>query len=82
MRNHVLRDPTLPVILSVDEQHPRVQLQPEVVQAQKLLADSDPSITFMSMNGLEKYDVTHLTAKGTINQGKRLFQTYKSAVIY
>ncbi len=82
MRNHVLRDPTLPVILSVDEQHPRVQAQPEVVEAQKQLADSDPSITFMSMNGLEKYDVTHLTAKGTINQGKRLFQTYKSAVVY
>ena len=78
LRNNVLKSPYLPVILSVDEQHPRVRLQPEVVNAQKQLASEDPSIMFMSMNGLEKYDVTHLTATGTINQGKRLYQVYQT----
>ncbi len=76
LRNNVLRVPSLPVILSVDEQHPRIQQQPKVVEAQKLLASEDPTISFMSMYGLEKYDVTHLTAKGTINQGMRLYWTY------
>jgi hypothetical protein len=57
-----------------------VQIQPEIVEAQKQLASEDQSITFMSMNGLEKYDVTHLTAKGTINQGQRLFQAYKTII--
>jgi len=28
------------------------------------------------MYGLEKSDVTHLTAKGTIEKAKRLFQNY------
>ena len=80
LRASVLKVPNLPVILSVDEQHPRVQIQPEIVEAQKQLASEDQSITFMSMNGLEKYDVTHLTAKGTINQGQRLFQAYKTII--
>lgn len=80
LRASVLKVPNLPVILSVDEQHPRVKHQPEIVEAQKQLAIEDPSIAFMSMNGLEKYDVTHLTAKGTINQGQRLFQAYKTII--
>ena len=66
LRNNVLRQPNLPVILSVHEQHPRVQLRPQVVDAQIKLSIEDDSITFMSMNGLEKSDVTHLTARGTI----------------
>ena len=78
LRNKVLRTPALPVILSVDELHPRIQLQPKIVDAQKLLASEDPTISFMSMRGLEKYDVTHLTAKGTINQGVRLYKLYKT----
>jgi hypothetical protein len=82
LRNNVLKSPDLPVILSVDEQHPRVRLQPEVVNAQKQLASEDPSIMFMSMNGLEKYDVTHLTATGTINQGRRLYQVYQTIKNY
>lgn len=82
LRTNVLRSPALPVILSVDEQHPRVQQRPIVVDAQRKLANEDQSITFMSMSGLEKYDVTHLTAKGTINQGKRLYKTYRTSIAY
>ncbi|MEE9310149.1 MAG: sialate O-acetylesterase [Cocleimonas sp.] len=76
-RTNVMRDPLLPVILSVDEQHPRVQQNPQVVEAQIKLAAEGENIAFMSMYGLEKYDVTHLTAKGTIEQGKQLFTTYQ-----
>jgi hypothetical protein len=78
LRSKVLKKPTLPVILSVDEQHPHVKVRTEVVNAQIRLANEDPSISFMSMNGLEKYDVTHLTAKGTIRQGMRLYNAYKN----
>ncbi len=77
LRSSVIHRPKLPVILSVDEQHPRVQQNPQVVDAQIRLAVEDPTITFVSMYGLEKFDVTHLTAKGTIEQGKRLFQAYQ-----
>lgn len=77
LRTNVLRKPRLPVILSVDEQHPRVQLRPQIVDAQIKLAFEDPNITFVSMTGLEKSDVTHLTARGTIQQGKRIFTAFK-----
>jgi len=78
LRTNILRQPKLMVILSVDEQHPRVQLNPQVVDAQLKLAREDETITFVSMKGLEKSDVTHLTANGTINQGLRIYNTYKS----
>lgn len=77
LRTNVIHKPHLPVILSVDEQHPQVQQQPQVVDAQIRLASEDSSITFVSMYDLEKFDVTHLTAKGTIGQGKRIFNAYK-----
>lgn len=80
LRNNVLRQPTLPVILSVDEQHPQVKLRPQVVNSQIKLSSEDDSISFVSMQGLEKSDVTHLTAKGTIEQGKRLFQMYNQQI--
>ncbi len=76
LRNNVLHKPQLPVILSVDEQHPRVQQNPQVVDAQIRLASENNSMSFVSMMGLEKYDATHLTAKGTIQQGQRLFSAY------
>ncbi len=79
LRRNVLKTPNLPVILSVDEQHPRVQLRPQVVDAQLQLAMEDKTISFVSMMGLEKYDVTHLTARGTIQQGKRIYQRYKKS---
>ncbi len=44
LRNNVLRQPNLPVMLSVDEQHPRVQLRPQVVDAQIRLSVEDDSI--------------------------------------
>ncbi len=80
LRNNVIKNPVLPVILSLDEQHPHVQQHPQVVAAQKKLAAQDKSITFFSMQGLEKYDVTHLTARGTIGQGKRLFSVFNTAL--
>jgi len=82
LRDNVLRQPDLPVILSVDEQHPHVKLRPHVVDAQKRLSSEEKSISFVSMHGLEKSDVTHLTAKGTIDQGKRIFQSYRSQTAY
>ncbi len=80
LRSNVLHQPDLPVILSVDEQHPRVQQHPQVVDAQIKLAFDDPTITFVSMMGLQKSDVTHLTAWGTIQQGKRLFSAYNELI--
>lgn len=77
LRNSVLHQPKLPVILSVDEQHPRVQLRPQVVDAQLKLAMENDNIAFVSMYDLEKSDVTHLTARGTIQQGKRLFSSLR-----
>lgn len=74
LRRNVLRKPRLPVILSVDEQHPEVKLRPQVVEAQLRLAMEDSSISFVSMVGLQKSDTTHLTARGTIHQGKRIFK--------
>lgn len=82
LRGNVLQQPYLPVILSVDEQHPRVKLRPEVVEAQQRLSSEDQTISFVSMQGLEKSDVTHLTAKGTIEQGKRIFQSYRTQTAY
>ncbi|MCK5813638.1 MAG: hypothetical protein KAH03_05245 [Cocleimonas sp.] len=75
-RHNIVRSPNLPVLLGVDEQHPRVELRPAVVEAQKKLATEDPSIIFTSMRGLEKSDVTHLTAKGVIAHGRRLYKRY------
>ncbi len=77
LRKNIIKNPSLPVILSLDEQHPQVQQHPQVVAAQKKLAAEDKTITFFSMRGLEKYDVTHLTARGTIIQGKRIFNAFK-----
>ena len=76
LRTNVIHMPHLPVILSVDEQHPHVKQYPQVVDAQLKLAFEDPSIAFVSMFGLEKSDVTHLTAKGTIQQGKQIYDAY------
>lgn len=78
LRSNIIRNPSIPVVLSLDELHPRVQLRPQVVEAQKKLAAEDSHITFFSMRGLEKYDVTHLTARGTIIQGKRIFSAFKT----
>ena len=75
-RNVVARNPSLPVILGVDEQHPHVRLRPQVVHAQKKLSNENINTAFTTMHGLEKSDATHLTARGVINHGKRIFKAY------
>lgn len=75
-RNVVARNPSLPVILGVDEQHPHVKLRPQVVQAQQRLAKENNNTAYTTMYGLEKSDVTHLTAQGVMKHGDRIFQAY------
>ena len=75
-RHNIARNPKLPVILGVDEQHPLVKQRPQVVAAQQKLAAEDTNIAYTSMLGLEKSDVTHLTANGVIQHGHRLFKAY------
>jgi len=75
-RRNVARNNSLPVILGVDEQHPLVKQRPQVVAAQQRLANEDQNTAATSMYGLEKSDVTHLTAKGVIQHGNRLYQAY------
>ncbi|MCK5919243.1 MAG: hypothetical protein KAG34_12515 [Cocleimonas sp.] len=76
LRRNIVKDPSLPVLLGVDEQHPRIAIRPAVVAAQKKIAAEDTNINFISMRGLEKSDVTHLTAKGVIAHGERLYNSY------
>ena len=75
-RHNIARNPRLPVLLGVDEQHPLVKQRPQIVSAQQQLAKEDHNTVATSMYGLEKSDVTHLTAKGVIAHGNRLFQAY------
>ncbi|MDR9365055.1 MAG: sialate O-acetylesterase [Balneolaceae bacterium] len=76
LRDEVLNKPTLNILVGVDEQHPFVENRPEVVEAQKKLAEEDPNITFTSMRGLPKADNTHLTPGGLVEHGKRLFHAF------
>ena len=75
-RHAVVRNPSLPVILGVDEQHPHVKLRPQVVKAQQRLSKEDRNTAYTSMYGLEKSDSTHLTARGVLQHGQRIFQAY------
>ena len=75
-RNAVARDPSLPIILGVDEQHPHVRQRPQVVEAQQKLSRENPNTAYTTMYGLEKSDATHLTAKGVSEHGKRIFEAY------
>lgn len=76
LRKKVTKNPELPVILGVDEQHPWVKKNHQVVQAQQELAEADKSVIFTSMIGLEKADGTHLTPKGLEEHGKRIYTAY------
>jgi hypothetical protein len=62
----------LPIILGVDEHHPWVKINPQVVTAQQSIAEKE-GITFTSMIGLPKADLSHLTPRGLVTHGKRLF---------
>ena len=76
LRNDVLNQPDLKILVGVDEQHPFVKERPEVLEAQKKLAEEDPNITSTSMRGLPKADNTHLTPEGLLEHGKRLFKAF------
>lgn len=66
------------IVLSVDELHPWVVANHEVVAAQKALADADLKISFSSFSDLPKADSTHLVAAGTLEQGKRLAEACRA----
>lgn len=76
LRQNVLNEPNLKIILGVDEQHPFVKEHPVVLKAQQKLASEDTNIIFTSMVGLPKADATHLTPAGLVEHGKRIFKTY------
>ena len=79
-RNQVTKEPELPILLGVDEQHQWMKKQPQVIAAQKALAKEDKHIVFTSMVGLEKADSTHLTPKGLEEHGKRIYTAYSKLV--
>ncbi|WP_372949739.1 sialate O-acetylesterase [Mariniphaga sp.] len=79
LRNNVLHEQDLKIILGVDEQHSFVKERPVVVEAQRRLAEEDSTIEFTSMLGLPKADGTHLTPAGLVEHGKRIFESYTSA---
>jgi hypothetical protein len=72
-RTNVAKDPEMLFILGLDEQHPWVKANPEVVAQQQRIAARDPHVIFTSMAGLEKADVSHLTPLGLQEHGKRLY---------
>ncbi len=76
LRQNVLNEPDLTIILGVDEQHPFVKERPIVVEAQQRLAEENVNIICTSMLGLQKADATHLTPAGLVEHGKRIFKAY------
>ncbi len=80
LRNNVLNNSSLPVILGVDEQHKWIVNQPAVLKAQKEIAENDDHIKFTSMYGLPKADNTHLTPAGLIIQGERIYDAFSLLV--
>jgi len=73
----ILQEPDLPIILGIDEQHPWVKERPAVVEAQKQIVAASKHMAFLSMLGLEKSDTSHLTPKGLVQHGERLFETWQ-----
>lgn len=67
----------LPVILGVDEQHPWVKKNSEIVKAQQQLAIEDNCVLATTMYGLQKADETHLTAAGLTKHGERLYKAWE-----
>lgn len=60
------------VLLGVDEQHPWIEKNNEVLRAQQQIAAEDKMIVFTSMRGLPKADLTHLRPAGLEEHGKRI----------
>lgn len=79
LRNNVINDNDMPIILGVDEQffnltgHERHQ----ILNAHQDIALNDSNIKFTSMYGYPKADATHLTPVGLISQGEDLFDSYQ-----
>jgi hypothetical protein len=67
----------LPVVLSVDEQHPWMKKNDKVLRAQHRIASEDRCVIFVSMLGMQKADETHLTPAGLIVHGKRLYEAWR-----
>lgn len=78
LRDNVLHDPKLKIILGVDELHPFVKERPVIVEALQKLAKDDPNIIYTSMLGLPKADATHLTPAGLVKHGYRIFDAFNS----
>lgn len=76
LRNNVIKNDDLKIILGVDEQHPFVKERPVVVVAQQKLAEEDANIIYTSMLGFPKADATHLTPVGLVKHGMRIFKEY------
>jgi hypothetical protein len=76
LRTKIVQAPAMPVILSVDEQHQWVVSNPEIVTAQKHLAQTLKDCVWVSMMGLEKADGTHLTPAGLVLHGQRVYDAY------
>ncbi|MDP4196725.1 MAG: sialate O-acetylesterase [Bacteroidota bacterium] len=76
VRNNVVKDSSLPIILGVDEQHPWVKEHPLIVEIHKRIAKEEKYIAFTSMLGLPKADETHLTPEGLGFHGERLFRAF------
>ena len=74
LRNHVVGNSSLPIILGVDEQHYWVVKQPAVLDAHKSIARNDDQIKFTSMYSLPKADGTHLTPAGLMTHGEQIFE--------
>lgn len=76
LRETVCQNKALPILLGVDEAHPWVVKNPQVIKAQQQIASEDPAIVYTSMVGLEKADVTHLSPKGLEAHGERMLAAY------
>jgi hypothetical protein len=76
MRSSVSKNSKLPIVLGVDEQYPGVYIN-SIVNNHKSIAKNNTNILFTSMIGLEKHDVTHLTPKGMMPHGERIYEAMK-----
>jgi len=82
LRNNVVNNSNLPIILGVDEQFFNLtnHEQQEILNAHEDLALNDANIKFTSMYGYPKADVTHLTPAGLITHGEDLFDSFELLV--
>jgi hypothetical protein len=76
VRNNMVKNSTLPIILGIDEQHPWVKERPVVIDIHKRIAKEESRISFTSMLGLPKADDTHLTPAGLEIHGERIFNAF------